>query len=85
MVSGLALLLASLASPLGAADAGPGPGPKTGPAQPRYDHFIYLRHNNEGGTALTDSLVLVKVTAESEFAKGLKVGTDAAKDAEAKR
>jgi hypothetical protein len=64
-------LLATLRIVLMAAAAGLGPAASAG-SQPdsvpisnssRFDHFVYLRHNEVNGVALTDSLMLVALTA----------------------
>jgi hypothetical protein len=62
-------LVDAAASSLSAVEPVGGPAPGGGPAQAQFDHFIYLRHDNDRGAARTDSLVLVKVTGEGVAAR----------------
>jgi len=40
------------------------PAAKSEAAESAYDHFLYLRHNLEKGSAVTDTLVLAKITPQ---------------------
>jgi len=67
-----AMMTASIAAPM-LLQTSPGDpneaaaSPATADADPddrTYNHFLYLRHNAKGGSAVTDTLVLTKVTPD---------------------